>query len=33
MEIEACLEMQGDDMPFNMLQGIRPFPPEPKSKK
>jgi hypothetical protein len=27
------LEMQGDSRAFNTLQGIRPFPPKPKSKK
>jgi hypothetical protein len=32
-EIEAHLEMQGNDRPFNTLQGIRPFPPKPKIKK
>jgi hypothetical protein len=32
-EIEARLEMQDDGRPFNMLQGIRPFPPKPKSTK
>jgi hypothetical protein len=32
-EIEARLEMQGDGRPFNTLQGIRPFPPKPKSTK
>jgi hypothetical protein len=32
-KIEARLEMQGDGRTFNTLQGIRPFPPKPKSKK
>jgi hypothetical protein len=30
---EAHLEMWGDGRAFNTLQGIRPFPPKPKSKK
>jgi hypothetical protein len=33
MEIQAHLEMWGDGRAFNTLQGIRPFPPKPKSKK
>jgi hypothetical protein len=32
-EIESRLEMQGDGRAFNTLQGIRSFPPKPKSQK
>ena len=31
-EIESRLEAQGEDRPFNSLEGFRPFPPKPKPK-